>query len=165
MSVVTRKGRLACAVLWPTLCLAQSPELVTSQKILEELRVVRTSLERLEKGQKAALALTRIEMDERQVAALQERRQRLSSQEQALAEKIEAARRAEDPSAVSVVQPEGLPADPLASTRASLARSFAEQNTRTLKDITAAREALDLEIVKLKDRLSAMEKVFADALR
>ena len=149
----------------PSLGLAQTPDAATNQRILGELKGVRASLERLEKSHKALLALTKLQMDESRVATLQERRSRLSAQERDLTEKIAAANRAEAASVTTSAQAGGGTPEAAAQAEANLARSFSEQATRTLKEVTRSREELEQEIARLKERISATEKLFEDAMR
>jgi hypothetical protein len=146
----------------PALCLAQTPE-ATNQKILEELRSIRTSIERLENSQRAMLALARLQNDQNQVALVESRRQKLAAQEQDLSKEIAAASRAIETPVMVVPPPDGsAPSSPpdLGPLRARVAQASA-----TLREVAGSRQALDLEIARLRERIAAMQKLIDDALR
>lgn len=156
--------RYLWAPLLPVLCLAQTQDVATNQKILDELRSIRASLERLEKGQRALLALARIQADGSQLTALEAQRQRLAAEERDLEKEIAAATRTMAAPTPMMMNPDGTsqPAEPIDT---GPLRARLNQASSSLKEVQRAREKLDQEIAWLKGRIAAAEKLIEDALR
>jgi hypothetical protein len=74
--------------LSPALSLAQAPEALTQQKMLEELKGIRGALERLENSQRLLAGMLRIQIDEQRVAALEAQRLQLSAREAELNKEV-----------------------------------------------------------------------------
>jgi chromosome segregation ATPase len=155
------------------LCLAQSTDTVTNQKLLEELKSLRTSIDRLaqlmeanEAAQKADLALRRMQVFESRLATLEGQRARLATQEQQLTKDVSTATgtiRAQDAVvAQGVLKVDGsMDADP---QRAAL-RNRITEGSRSLDETRRKREAADQEIAALRTRIAALEKTLDAALR
>lgn len=142
---------------------AQPPAAVSNQQILDQLKSMQSALERIEKGQKTLMALARIQIDSSQVAVLEQRRQRLSVQEQELGGRFtEASRSGEAQSQTSF--PEGAPR-PTTDPELDAARTRIAQADSALKDLQRLRQTVEEEIVRLRGRIAAMEKLLDQAMR
>ena len=148
----------------PAIPLAQAQDVVTNQKVLDELKSIRASLERLEKSQKALLALTRIQFDQGQLTALEAQRQRLSAREQNLNNDVAAAARILNGPAPQIHSVDGTP-PPLTQTDTGPLKERLAQLSLALKEVQRERLALEPEITRLKGRIAAVEKLIEDALR
>ncbi len=157
-------SRFCVVFLLPVLCLAQTPDGVTTRQVLEELKGMRASLERLEKGQRALLALIRLQADESRVTALEGQRLQLSTREQSLRKDVEAAGLSVNAPPLMVMNPDGstAPAPPVDD---GPARARLAQVTSSLKEVEQARQTLDRDIARLKERIAAVEKYIEDVLR
>jgi hypothetical protein len=142
----------------PALCLAQVPDSAGTQQLLDELKGIRASLERIEKAQKALLVVVRMQADSSQAAVLEEQRARLASREQELGRESSAAA---SPPMMMVVENGAERAAPASTADTTRAAQIAAQ----LKEVSAARQKLDLEIARIRERLAAMDKLIEDALR
>lgn len=78
---LTLRGIVTLFAVLPALCLAQAPEVLTQQRMLEELKAIQGALERLENSQRRRAGMLRIQIDEQLVAALQAQRLQLSARE------------------------------------------------------------------------------------
>ena len=155
--------RLLTFALAPLLCWAQADPSV-QQKLLDEMKNVRASLVRIEKGQNALLALIRIQVEEGRVAALEARRLRLEGQEQSVGKEIEttAAALANDQSGNSPTGPESSPA--LASLSQQVRNNHARASQK--RDALASeRRTIEESITAVRNRIAALEKYLEDSLR
>jgi hypothetical protein len=149
-------GLVAALLCSPVLCLSQ-PSLATQQEVLDELKAMRSSLERLETGQKALLAVLRIEIDERRAEALDARRQRLIAQERDLARQIrEAAEEIQSEEAGGPTVARSLDGEPEPVTSAAAARQ--EQAEMKAEEVRRLRQDIEREIDAIRKRIAAMEK-------
>jgi len=161
---------LVALTLLPALGLTQPSDPITNQKIIEELRGVRTSMEKLEKGQNALVALARIQVDESRVAVLEAQRLQLLSREQDLEKRMAgnaAAIPQERPGAVpTLVQavPDGSQRIVQAVPASPAADRFTESPQR-LEEVRRSRQAIEQSIAGLRKRIALWEKYLDDVLR
>ncbi|MBI4874969.1 MAG: hypothetical protein HY822_10095 [Acidobacteria bacterium] len=149
----------------PAFCLAQTPPIAASQSVLEELKGIRASLERLEKSQTALAALTRILIDQSRFVTLDAQRRQLSSEEESLKKQVEGASRALEAPAQVLVQSADGSVQPTVQADAGPLRERLAQAASALREVQRARLPLEQEAVKLKDRIAAMEKHLGEAIR
>jgi hypothetical protein len=147
---------------------AQLPDASANQKLIEELRGVRATLEKLEKGQKAQIILARIQIDESRAATLETQRLQLLAEEQDLEK--DAARdatvsRTEGSAGRTLVRvaPDGsqeiLPSPPPNSG------STTADPARNLDDVRRSRQSLDVKIAELREQIAVWEKQLDEVLR
>jgi len=149
-------------MLLPALGLAQ--ESVASQRVLDELKGIRASLERMEKGQAALIALMRVQFDEIKLTDLDAQRSRLTVQEQELGKEMATAARMTDGPPAMVMSADGT-SQPAAPADTSALKARAAQASSSLKEVQRARQAVDQEIARIKDRIAALDRYLADFLR
>jgi len=140
---------------------AQAPDSLTNQKILEELQGVQATLARvievLEKGQRAQLILVRIQIDQGRAAALESQRIQLLEQERDLEkESTEAA-------ALARAQDSGLLRTAPGAPNTINARK--DQASRKLEEVRRMRTSVEQELTALRNRIATMEKSLEEALR
>lgn len=142
----------------PALCLAQAPDPAGTQQLLDELKGIRASMERIEKAQKALLVVVRMQADSSQAAVLEEQRARLASREQELSRESTAAA---SPPMVMVVENGAERTVPATAVDSGRSAQIAAQ----LKEVSAARQKLDQEIARIRERMAAVDKIIEEALR
>lgn len=148
------------AVCAAAAALAQQTALEERQS-LAELKAVRASLERLEQGQRALLALARIEIEENRLFSLETRRRELMRDEQEYKKEAasagESLRRMEGGSGGTAVQT-ATEGEAVASVDLTPFRNRLSQAQRGASD--AQRERLEVEksIAVVRARIAAAEK-------
>jgi hypothetical protein len=162
-------------LLLPVVCLSQTAETASQQEVVRELKEVRASLARLaevvEQGQKVQWALARIQIDQSQVAALEERRSRLSAQERQLTEVLAVASDSSDEESSSAPRLErvdrsttGEP-ELVMSPGASPSGGSRAQASETLDEVQKEISTVEQEIARLRKRIASNEKYVASAMR
>ena len=160
---------LALAIV-PAVTAAQGPDPLSNQKIAEELRAVRISLEKIERSQSVLIVLSRIQIDESRVAVLEARRLQLLSQEQSLERQtLDTAallprEQSGSQSAVVQVSPDGSPQVVQAPSGSSAAERFTEVSGK-LEEVRRARLAIEQSIAGFRKRIAGWEKQVEEALR
>jgi len=140
--------------------LAQQP-VPEERQSLAELKAVRASLERLEHGQRALLALARIQIDENRLVSLETRRRELMKDEQDYRKEAASAgetlRRMEGGGGGAAVQT-ATEGEVVASVDLTAFRNRLSQAQQKASD--AQRERLELErsIAVVRARIAAAEK-------
>lgn len=155
------------AFLSAPLCLSQTPEALWQQKMLEELKSVRSAIERLENGQLALLALVRIQLEEQRLAALEAQRAQLAVREGQLSQELTAA----DAALRSMTNGQQLPelesvtgaSERITTAGVSPAVTRHTEATQKLEQARRARQSLEESIAKLRARISALEKYLEGA--
>jgi hypothetical protein len=141
---------------------------VTDQQILTELKGVRAVLEKLESGQKALMALARIQIDESRVAYLEAQRLQLSTKEQELSKEAERAaatlRGLAGGSGMAVAQA-ATGGDSTASLDLGPYQQRLSQATQKSAEATRARQTIEQTLAVLRSRIAAMEKALEGAGR
>lgn len=155
--------RLSFLLLIPIICAAQSPEANAQRMMLDELKGIRAALERIEISQRAILTLTRLQIDESRVAALEAERSRLALREDGLRKETAVAARASE-AQEQVGQPDGS-SQVVASSQIPAARAQTAQASAALREVSISREALDQQIGRLKERIAQLQKAIDDAAR
>jgi hypothetical protein len=152
----------------PALSIAQSPDL-NGQKVIEELRGVRLTLEKVEKSLRVLNERVRIQTDENRLTALEAERQSLLTQEQSLREEIDKASlalRNEDPRPLPTLVQSAPGSEPVMRTEPSPARSRQAEATRRLQEVRQRIRTIEPSIASLRNRIAAAEKSLEDtALR
>lgn len=151
-----------------TILLAAAPVLVAAQAVglsqqstAEDLKAVRSSLERLERGQAQLVALIRIQIDESRLTALEAQQQRLLALEQSLAAQISlsaANPRGEDvASGPRLVQ--ALPGgEPVIRNEPSPVATRGAEASRKLEEVRRNLRTVEKSMAVLKERISVWEK-------
>lgn len=158
-------------ILVPAAAFGQSSD--TQLKLLEEMRGVRATLDRLvqlvegmEKSQRATLALTQLQLYESQLRALQGQQERLTGQERDQSRQAsslsESARALESGVSATGLQVPGAGAEP--AVRAEMSERVSTAN-RLLDETRSRKQAIDREISNLRARIGQLEKAVQDALR
>lgn len=142
---------------------AQVPAAASNQQILDQLKSMQSALERIEKGQQLLMALARLQIDSNHVTALEQQRQRLSAEEQELAARFTEATRLSEAQA-QTSYPEGAQR-PTSDPESDAARVRVAQADYALKDLQRLRQAVEEEILKVRTRMSAIEKLLDQAMR
>ncbi len=159
-----------CVTFLSAVCHGQTPD--TNAKLLEEVRGVRATLNRLvqlmeamEKSQRAVLALQQLQLYDAQLRALQSQKDQLGIQERELSGKAsaigDAARAAE-----SGVGPTGAPVPegaPSSAYREAVSQRLAA-TTRLLNETRARQQSVEREITTLRERMSHLEKAAGGVL-
>ena len=127
---------------------------------------MRTSLENLEKGQKALLALLSVQIDEARLTTLEAQRQRLAAQAQDLEKQTRQLTeevRNVDSGTLAVALPTGnVAAD--GAFRAEIGNRQRESELR-LDEVRRSLQGVDQEIGALRSRVREMEKLVLDAMK
>jgi hypothetical protein len=154
---------------------AQTPDPAASQKVLEELRGMRSLLNQLaqavntlQQGQKGQLALARIQIDESRVASLEVQKLQLISREQELEKEVAAASaflRGEEGGASSPVAVSPTVAADSTGAAAGILASRLAQAKSALDETRRARASVEGRIVALRARIDRMEQFLEEAMR
>ncbi len=157
-------------VLVSAVCLAQTPD--SNQRLLEEMKGVRTKLDRVvqlmeatQKTQRALLASQEIQSCNAQIAALQTQQGRMATEERNLSKTVStldhSAQMADagiGPNGVARAEGERAPVNRNdVSERLSTA-------TQLLGEIHARQQSAEAEIIRLRGRISRLEKIVDEAL-
>jgi hypothetical protein len=154
----------------PVLTAAQSPDPLSGQKIAEELRAVRSSLEKIERSQSVLIVLSRIQIDESRVSVLEARRLQLLSQEQPLEKQVLESssslprEQSGSQSAVVQISPDGSPQVVQAPSGSSAAERFTEASGK-LEEVRRTRLAIEQSIAGFRKRIAVWEKQVEETLR
>jgi len=153
-------------ILWicPAWSSAQSA-LTGEPAVLEELKAMRQSLEQVEKGQRALLALLAIQVNDQRMASLETQRQRLAAEEQELDKKArQAAEEARnvDGGALAVLLPNG--GDQQSVIQAEI-RKRQDDADRRLGEVRRSLDTIDRQIAALQEQITTMEKQLTEALK
>lgn len=161
----TSASLVTLLLLWPVLGQAQANGTVLQQNVLDELKAMRVSLERLEKGQRGLLAVLTIQVNENRLSSLEEERKRLAAEEQDLDKQIRQASdelRSIDGGGLAVLLAAGQGQE--AAFRASV-RERQDQAGRRIDDVRRNLQAMDQQIAALRNQIAVLEKQVADAMK
>ena len=142
--------RVGAILLLLPLCALAQPQ--------DELKALRVSLEKLERGQKALIALTRIGIDTAKLAELQVQRRQLLDRELELSKRAAPSASNDSGAAQQTLVSLG-PNGQTEIVRAAPAHAGVE-SSRTLADVRRERQTLDESIDTLRRRIAAWEKYF-----
>jgi len=150
-------------LLLPLLPLEQTPD-VNQPGVLEELKSVRATLEKLEKGQRMLVALMRIQIDEGRMAGLEAERKQLAAEESTLNERVmQLSAAAANPAASRLATPTGSSGGQAAQDSANRARL--DEATRRLDDVRSRLRTAEASIAALRNEIASWEQYFQDAMR
>ncbi|HUL74841.1 MAG TPA: hypothetical protein VLT86_17140 [Vicinamibacterales bacterium] len=150
-------------LLLPLLPLAQTPD-VNQPGVLEELKSVRATLEKLEKGQRMLVALMRIQIDEGRMAGLEAERKQLTAEETTLNERVtQLSAAAANPATSRLATPTGSSQAQAAQDAANGARL--DEATRRLDGVRSRLRTTEASIAALRNEISSWEQYFQDAMR
>lgn len=164
----TSAALLAFVLLLPVLGQAQAnnPGNVIQQNILDELRAMRSSLESLDKGQKALLAILTIQVNENRVSLLEEQRKRLATEEQDLDKQIRQTNddlRNIDGGGVSLATAAAGPGQE-AAIRASM-RDRQDQSIRRIDEVRRSLQGMDQQIAAIRGQIALLERQVTEAMK
>jgi len=149
-----------CLILIPTLAFAQAPA-NSNQQVLDELRNIHTTLDKIEKNQRAMIALETIRLDESRVAVLEVQRTRLLNQVNSLRAETDRANATlqaveHGRSAATGVQTSA--ADTADSPRMNAVQARADESSRRLDEAQRNLDLIGQQIADLNRRISEREK-------
>jgi len=155
--------------LVPAPGLAQAPDPVAGRSVLEELKAVRTLLERLEHNQRALIVLARIQIDEGRAAALEAQWLQLSSQEarldQDMAGSAAVSGGGDDASSPPELQAVTASDERVVTTDVDPSSAKRREGARRADEARRARQNVEQQIARLRERIAAWEKYLDGVLR
>ena len=151
----------------PLVSLGQTSD-TAQQRVIEELRGVRTTLERLEKSNAILVSLVKIQIDESRLAALEAQRQRLVAQEQDLSNEIGKTGPAvlhEDANSGRRLVQSANGSEPEFRTAPSPAKIRHTEATRRIEEVRRGIRTLEQSMTELRNRIAVVEKHLENAGR
>ncbi|HWR17211.1 MAG TPA: hypothetical protein VN577_20450 [Terriglobales bacterium] len=129
------------------------------EQMTNELRLIRSTLERIEKTQNLLVTLERIRLNEQRVAALEAQRLQLLNQQTSLSAQVAAARSSGGSPRSSMI---GTQVEDTGSSEASQGsgadQSRAAESWAQLTAVERSLKAIDQRLVELKRRIAEAEK-------
>jgi hypothetical protein len=137
------------------------------QHVLDELKGIRGTLEKMETSQRMLLALLRIQIDEARLPSAERERETLATQQRALSDELGALRAAMDglppTSSLTVSDAKSMREDSMNGGQS--AREHVDEVARKLADVRRSLRQLDQSISETRARIATWEKYFNDLMR
>jgi hypothetical protein len=153
---------LICLMLSGVLSVAQAPA-ATQQNVVDELKAIRATLEKVETSQRMLMALLRIQIDEGRLPPLESEWRALTAQEQALSDELGALKvNTGGPRTTAVVTADG---DPASGSDGQAAPGRYDEVARRVEEARRNLRTLEKSIADVRARIAAWEKFFQELMR